>query len=273
MNKQIRRITFIFLAAVFVGSGMLALRQVCYNSAAENAYQQAQDISSAEPAPEEPVTPPEEELPPVVEEEDPYSKEPLDESLRFLLEMDLEELRQTNADVLGWIHIPDTQLSYPLLQAEDNQTYLNKTWDGVNNSAGSIFLECKSQPDFSDFNTLVYGHRMKNGSMFGSLRNYNKQEYLAEHPYVYITTDDRVLRYEIFSAYEASVVSDTYRLYVEDEETKQAALEHFVSSSVLDSEQVPTTEDHILTLSTCTGTGTYHSRWVVQAMLLDQWKR
>jgi sortase B len=187
--------------------------------------------------------------------------------------MDLCALRQTNADVLGWIHIPDTPISYPLLQAEDNQTYLNKTWDGANNSAGSIYLECKNEPDFSNFNTLIYGHRMKNGSMFGSLGNYSQQEYFSEHPYVYIITDDSVLQYEIFSAYEAPVVSDTYRLHVEDEETKQAVLEYSIASSVLKSAQVPTTADSILTLSTCTGTGTYHSRWVVQAVLTDRWSR
>ena len=273
MRKQFQAIIFIFFVAIFASSGAFLLRQGGYHSAAENAYRQAQQISDAAFAPEKHMVSSEPRTPSAVEEEPRYAKVLPDESLRFLLEMDLHVLRQTNEDVLGWIHIPDTPISYPLLQAEDNQTYLNKTWDGINNRVGSIYLECENKPDFSDFNTLIYGHCMKNGSMFGSLRDYSQQRYFAEHPYVYITTEDRFLQYEIFSAYEAPVVSDTYRLHVEDEETKRAVLEYSVTNSVLEDAKVPTTADSILTLSTCTGTGTYHSRWAVQAVLTEQWSR
>jgi len=276
MGKFLRKLFLLLFAIVFVGSGYLLLRQFHDYTVAQNAYDQAKEASAAEDTTspeavelEEPAVPLEAAPP----EDDGFSKEPLDESLHFLLETNLPQLRQTNEDVLGWIHIPDTQLSYPLLQAEDNQLYLNKSWDGISTSAGSIYLECKSSPDFSDFNTIVYGHRMKDGSMFGSLRNYNKQEYLESHPYVYIVTDEDVRQYEIFSAYQASVVSDTYRLYVEDPEAKQAALDHFISSSVLESALTPDVDDQILTLSTCTGTGNYNYRWVVQAALAARWKR
>ena len=275
MGKYLRGMLLVLLAVVFIGSGSLVLRQMHDYSTAEQANEQAREISAAEDLPQEPVELPEPMVPlaPAPVEEDPFSKEPLEESLSFLLETDLDELRQTNPDVLGWIHIPDSELNYPLLQGEDNQTYLNRAWDGTRNSAGSIYLECKSSPDFSDFNTIIYGHRMNNTTMFGSLRNYKDQEYLDSHPYVYVVMDDEVRRYAIFSAYMAPVVSNTYRLYVEEEEIKQVVLDHGMTSSVLDSEVVPTVEDQIITLSTCTDTGNYDYRWVVQAVLDTRWKR
>ena len=94
---------------------------------------------------------------------------PLEEQARYLETLDLGALRRTNPDVLGWISIPGTQLDYPVLQSEDNQYYLTRTWEKQRNSAGSVFLECQLSGDFSEFNTILYGHNMKNGSMFGSL--------------------------------------------------------------------------------------------------------
>ena len=271
MKQYPCKVLFLLLTVMFLGSGGLTLRQAMDYAQAEISCEQARTISGI--APDEvqaPVELPEPELPP--EDISPL-QEPLEEDLTYLLETDLSALQQVNEDVLGWICIPDTPLSYPLLQAEDNQTYLTRAWDRTPNSGGSVFLECKSSPDFSDFNTIVYGHRMKNDSIFGSLRYYRDQAYLESHPCVYIVTAGDVRRYEIFSAYEAPVVSSTYRLYIEDAAGKQAALEYFVSSSVLESVLTPTVDDQILTLSTCTGTGTYHSRWVVQAVLTACWER
>ncbi len=267
MQKHTKRIIVLLLISVFIVSGALVLRQISSRFTAENTYRKAQQIANLEspPTTSGPDAP--------SRKESQTDKSSMDENLQFLLETDLSALRQICEDVVGWIYIPDTPISYPLLQAEDNEEYLNKTWDGSRNRAGSIYLECKNEPDFQDFNTLVYGHRMKDGSMFGSLGDYSQQAYWEEHPYVYITTDHSVLQYEIFSAYEAPVTSDTYRLYVEDDETKRTVLEFFITSSVLKSTLTPTIEDSILTLSTCTGTGTYHSRWVVQAALTHKWNR
>ena len=110
----------------------------------------------------------------------------------------------------SWILIPDTPINYPLMQEEDNNYYLERTWDHKSNAMGSIFLEHLSSPDLTDQNTIVYGHNMNDGSMFACLRNYREQDYFLEHPYIYILTDLGVYRYEIFSAYTASVKSNTY---------------------------------------------------------------
>ena len=137
----------------------------------------------------------------------------------------------------------------------------------------SIFLECRNRRDFSDFNTLIYGHNIRGGLMFGPLKRYAEQAYLDAHRLVYIVTEDAVRRYEVFAAYEAGVTSDTYRLYFKDDERKQAALDDYVAAAAVGTGVTPSPDDRILTLSTCTGTGTYDTRWVVQAVLTGEFSR
>lgn len=185
-----------------------------------------------------------------------------------LLEMDLAALREGNPEVLGWIVIPDTELDYPLMDGEDNQYYLEHTWDRKYNEAGSIFLEKTSSSDLSDEHTVIYGHRMNNGTMFGSLGEYRALEHWEKHPHVYIVDDNGVHIYEIFAAYEANIGSRTYQVGFSGEESKRAFLEHCLTSSVIDTGVVPAVEDKILTLSTCTAMGHENLRWVVQARLV-----
>jgi sortase B len=183
-----------------------------------------------------------------------------------LRNMDFSALREVNDDILGWILIPDSKVSYPLVQGEDNDYYLNRTWRKTRNSVGAIFMECQNSGDLSDFNTIIYGHRMNNRSMFGTLIQYKDKNYWESHPYVYITDDNGSHRYEIFAAYEVSVEGDTYRLGFPDDGAKQRFLDFCVAQSVLDTGVIPTIYDRVLTLSTCTGNG-HATRWVVQAVL------
>lgn len=178
--------------------------------------------------------------------------------------LDLAPLQAVNPDVVGWIEIPDTELSYPLLQTSNNQYYLNHTWNKEYSPAGSIYLECTSSPDFSGFHTIIYGHRMQNSTMFGTLKFYESQDFWAEHPSIYVTLPDGVYRYDIFAAFQASVTGIVYRSDLEgrEEEFIRTAL----NSSVIDTETVPEPDDRILTLSTCTQFG-HANRWVVQGRL------
>lgn len=192
---------------------------------------------------------------------------PLEEDARFLLEVDLQKLKEENPEVIGWICIPGTKLSYPLVQGEDNSYYLSHAWDGSKSAAGSIFLECQNSPALLDFNTIVYGHHMANGSCFAMLVDYREVSFRQENPCVYIVTQSDVRRYEIFSAYEAPVQSDTYRMNFSNSGKKQAALEHYIQSSLWTSPSQPEENSYILTLSTCVGNGKYDNRFVVQGML------
>ena len=174
--------------------------------------------------------------------------------------------QQYDEAAVGWILIPDTRINYPLLQGSDNDYYLKRTWDQRQNAVGSIFLEHLSSPDLSDFNTIVYGHNMRDGSMFAGLRKYRDQSYYEEHPYVYIRSDQGVYRYEIFASCLAGINSDAYSLGFPGEEARSRFLDNVLADSFLSTGIRPEITDRILTLSTCSGAG-YTTRWVVQARL------
>ncbi len=210
--------------------------------------------------------------------QDPYGvaaaqTKPLAEDALFLFGVKLEPLQEVNEDVLGWICIPGTQVSYPLMRGEDNSYYLKHAWDGTYSAAGSIFLECQNQASLLDFNTIVYGHHMGNGSCFAQITHYKKEEFYREHPCVYIVTQNDLRRYEIFAAYEAPIDSETYRIRISDPAKKQTALDHYIQSSLWKSEITPDLNSYILTLSTCVGNGRYENRFVVQAVLTGIWLR
>ncbi len=182
-----------------------------------------------------------------------------------LAKLDLAALQEVNPDVVGWIAIPGSNLSYPLLQGEDNEYYLNHTWKKEANSVGAIYLDCRVNEDLEDFNTIVYGHRMRNLSMFGALKYYEGFSYWEEHPYVYIVVNGGVYRYHIYSAYEAALDQNTYGIGIARQETKEDFIRYGLGHSVIDTGVAPSADGHVLTLSTCTGDG-HSTRWVVQAV-------
>lgn len=194
-----------------------------------------------------------------------------DPNLALLAQVDLRGLREENPDVIGWICIPDTELSYPLVQGEDNSFYLNRTWRQRRNSAGAIFMEHSCSADFSDYHTIIYGHRMNNDSMFGTLKYYDSLDFWREHPSVYVVTEDSVRRYDIFSAQEAGVKDTLYRLDIEEKHLEKELIAYCAGGSVLDTGLVPETGNPILTLSTCTRRGR-STRWVVHGMLSQAYK-
>lgn len=199
-------------------------------------------------------------------EEVPVWQDPYAQALK---DMDFSALRQQNPDVLGWLLIPGTRVSYPVVQGTDNSYYLDHTWRGGKNSVGAIFMECRNSSDLSDFNTIIYGHRMNNRSMFGTLSQYKNRSYWQAHPYVYLTDDSGTHRYEIFAAGEVSVDSDVYRLGLRSDSSRQSFLDSCLALSALNTGVTPHTYDKVLTLSTCTGNG-HATRWVVQAVCPGQ---
>lgn len=178
--------------------------------------------------------------------------------------LDLSQLREVNADVVCWIEIPGV-LSYPVLQGEDNAYYLSHAWDGEANAAGAVFLDYRASAGLADFHTLLYGHRMRDGSMFGSLKQYNDADFWRQHPSVYLSDEDGIRRYDIFAAYEVGVAEIVYRQDLSSAEDRQELLRFGIDNSVIETGIVPTVTDTIITLSTCTGSGR-NARWVVQAV-------
>jgi len=278
VKKNLRTLLTLLLLTVFLGSGIHALRLHAQYGLARDTYDLARETAVSPSGPvrvqlpemvppltPEPSLPSGEEAPPLPEQ-DLQEAAPDDEPCpEELSRIDLAALRKQNEDVRGWIAIPGTPLDYPIMQGADNQFYLNHTWLGRPSSVGSIFLECQNSGDFTDFNTIIYGHRMRDGSMFASLKYYDSADHFTDHPYVYIVDDAGVHRYEIFAAYEAGVTTSTYYLSF-TEERRQEFIDSALERSVIDTGIVPSVHDRILTLSTCTGQG-YDTRWVVQARL------
>lgn len=189
-----------------------------------------------------------------------------------LVGIDLDALRAVNRDVMGWIAIPGTTLSCPLVQGEDNQFYLSHDWKGEASAGGSVFLESTSDPDLTGFHTLVYAHRMHSGAMFGALKYYKKTDYWLEHPSVYIVLDDTVYRYDIFSAQETGVKGIAFRLDMEENHLEGEFLQYCMDHSVIDTGSTPDAGSRFLTLSTCTGAG-YANRWVIHGVLAQEYSR
>ena len=127
------------------------------------------------------------------------------------IDVDFAALKSVNSDVVGWIYVEALDgISYPIVQGKDNETYLHQTYEKNYNFAGTIFVDYENSPDFSDCNTLVYGHNMKNGSMFGHLKKFAEdQETYNKSKYFWILTPDKNYRYEIISAYTIISASDT----------------------------------------------------------------
>ena len=182
-----------------------------------------------------------------------------------LLAMDMEALQAENKDVIGWIYVPDSKINYPLLQAEDNSFYLNHSWKQSPNAAGAIFMDCKNRADFSQFNTIIYGHNIMAGDMFASLHSYRNPDYLQRHPSVYIRSGNSVLRFDVYAAQLAGARSIVYGLNIESEQNKEAFLNYVQASNSLEAH----TEDSFLTLSTCAD-GNNKKRMVVIAVLNEE---
>lgn len=278
-KKTIRKILIIVLALVFLGSSGMLLKHELERREAADIYAQAQQMAvstptpaqtppptqspqpehTPEPSPEQTTEPDPEQTPLPVKPSRPPEEE------EVLPRVDLDALRGVSGDVIGWIEIPGTGLAYPLMQGEDNDYYLNHSWNGRRVAAGSIFMECQCAADFTDFNTIIYGHRMTYDAMFAYLKYYKNLSYWQAHPLVYIVEQGGTRCYEIFAAYEASVKSCVYWLKVTDDAHKQAVIDFALEHSVIDTGVIPQTTDRILTLSTCTESG-HATRWVVQAV-------
>lgn len=178
-------------------------------------------------------------------------------------QVDWESLKGINEDIIGWIQIEGTEISYPVVQGTDNSYYLKHTFEKNSNAAGAIFIDYTNSSDFQDCNTIIYGHNMKNGSMFGLLRRYFKDEESVPGRYIWICTPEKNYRYEIFSSHVVDAAGETYTLFPEADEQFGSYVENMKQQSLVQFGTEVTKDDKVITLSTCTGNDT--TRFVVQA--------
>lgn len=177
----------------------------------------------------------------IVDEERKESKYELPINVNF------DILQQENQDIVGWIYLADSPINYPVVQSNDNDYYLHRLINGEYNPAGSIFMDYRNKSNLEDSNTIIYGHNMKNNTMFGSLQEYKSQEYYNNHKIIYYFTPEKNYIIELFAGYTISVESDIYNLNDIDE----AKIVDITNKSDFTSEINIEKGNKIVTLSTC----------------------
>ena len=187
------------------------------------------------------------------------------------IDVDFAGLKEQNKDIVGWIYFEDEEsISYPLLYSGDDY-YLRRNYLKEEETAGSIYIDGNNSPDLDDAHTLIYGHNMRNLSMFGKLRYYKTEEdYLKTHRYFQLITESGIYRYEIFAYKDVSTLTGgiyTTWKYVDDD-FKEFVEDTICQGSYVDADIDVDDETHIVTLSTCS----YDSdvRFTVSGVRVDE---
>ena len=183
------------------------------------------------------------------------------------IHVDFDSLLNENKDIVAWIYSENTPINYPIVQSTDNSYYLYRMLDGSDNKAGSIFMDYRNSSNVTDFNTIIYGHNMKNDTMFGTLLKYKNQEYFETHPVIYLITPMQTYEVEIIFGYVTDVSSKIYDISQTTEE-KKTILEEITQKSNFAVKPLFQEDDRLLTLSTCSYE-TDTSRYVLVGKILD----
>jgi len=165
--------------------------------------------------------------------------------------VDFDALQEINPDVLGWIFFEGTNINYPVVQGADNNYYLNHLVDGTVNGAGSIFMDYRNVPDFSDFNTVIYGHNMKNKTMFADITEYKNSTFYEAHQLGKIMTPQGNFQIQVIGGYVADLRDPAWQIHFETEEAFQDWLRDAMKRSEVGGEYEPEAGERIITLSTC----------------------
>jgi len=204
-----------------------------------------------------------------IKQEEKEAEEVKESLIPISVEVDFAALKAINEDLVGWIYYSPLDINYPVVRGADNEYYTHYTFEQETNASGAIFMDSLNKPDMSNYNTIIYGHNMRNGTMFGSLKKLLSDEsILAENPYFYIFREDKAYMYEIVSVYITNQSSDTYNL-IFDEEEQQEYIKHIKSSSTWYWDKELKSSDKIVTLSTCHGLHS-NNRTIVHGVLIAQ---
>ncbi|MBO6240162.1 MAG: class B sortase [Butyrivibrio sp.] len=194
-----------------------------------------------------------------------------------LLSINFNKLEEINPDITAWVYFPCLDISYPVVKESEIDEYLYKTFDLQDNKAGCIFEDVLSDPEFKGYHDIIFGHNMKDKSMFGKLKTLyqpGNETLLEEDPYVYIYTRDYVYQYKVFAYYITTVGSEAYTV-VSDLDGYKDFISFIQTHSAY---KIPTDVDldsgnSILTLSTCSGKTGGKQRFVVHSLKVNGWEK
>lgn len=184
------------------------------------------------------------------------------------MSVNFDELKKKNEDTVGWIRVNGTDINYPIVQTQDNDYYLTHAFDHTSNSSGWIFADYRCSLENYRDNTIIYGHNRHNNTLFGTLLNAMKQEWCdnKENRIIQVSTKNHDSMWQIFSVYTIDKNADYLNVYFANKEAHESYINDMKNRSHYNFETPVTTDDKILTLSTCTMDT--KARVVVQAKLL-----
>lgn len=185
------------------------------------------------------------------------------------LSIDFEQVQKVNPHIIGWIQFEGiSTINYPILRhPEQSNYYLRRMYNHEHNTAGSIFVGIENGKNFTDYNTFVYGHNMKNLSMFGRLKKYKEESFYKGKEFFWIYTPEANYRYQIFSIHEVKVDTGNFRVFKEKGESFTEYVKDAKEKSMYDTGVEVTGNERIISLSTCTSRGD-DWRLLVQAKLI-----
>lgn len=189
-----------------------------------------------------------------------------------IFRVDFDALLKENQDTAAWIRFEQPEIiSYPVVKSADNTEYLTKTFSANDNKLGAIFMDMRNRRDFSDKNTMIYGHNLKvGGEMFSQLNEYADEAFCKEHPYFYIYTPDKKLKtYRVFSAGIVKDTAENYKLSYATDEEFEAYIQLCRDSSNYQVDVPVTKDSRIVSLSTCTNVRE-DERFLVQGVLIEE---
>ena len=189
--------------------------------------------------------------------------------------MNFESLHEINSDIYAWVFVPNTNINYPVLQSpqgQDTDYYLNTNLDGSSGYPGCIYTQLRNSKDFTDPVTIIYGHNMKNGTMFANLHQYREQEFFQQNPYVYIFGEKQNMVYKVFSCavFDDKLILDYYNDF-ENEKDMSLFMEEVKNQSENydDSIEINLNKDKIIGLSTCMANSPNERLYVFAKKLTD----
>ena len=237
MRKVVMIIVICLLVCILAFASLMIFKTVRVYDKAEEIYEDLQnEFVETKPAEEDTKL-----------DEAPEDNKPIETAP---IAVDFSSLLEQNGDIVGWIYCPDTPINYPVVQAEDNDQYLRRDLNGKYLVSGTVFVDYRNGAIGEDANYIVYGHNMKDGSMFSSLAKYKEQSYYDEHPVMYYLTPDGDYKIEL---YAGLVVKRDALIYVPNPEETEFAefLTNAKANSTFKSDIELTENDTLITLSTC----------------------
>jgi sortase B len=263
--NTLRRVCFVVCVCVMLFSGYKLVDYVIENKRAGDAYKDIEQSYVKPPAniaapttapevvptaaPERPDAQPPEETsaedpPPTVS----YIDEPAPD---YWPDVDFAGLRGVNQDFSAWLMCPGTNINYPVVRGADNDYYLTHMFNNATNSAGALFIDYRNKSGFADRCTIIYGHHMRNHSMFWTLTRYKNQSFYNAHPTMRLLTEDGNYEVQIFSGFVASTSDKAWRLYFISDEDYLNWIQELRWRSLFTADVPITKDDRIITLSTC----------------------